>query len=314
MTPRPERLGSPAAPFCPEAPCPAEPLLPGRVLAASGCDVPSGPATARSVRTPSAHGQRQPRDQEVEPVVAADHRGRGVRVGFGPGVRDAPPAALQLDLEAGEHAVALLDVVQLGPGVDAPEERAATTTGVGQGLLALDHEEVFPEPADVVAARGRREVLDHGVAHTEVQEVHLLHLGDLLAQVPAEPPEPRDDERLLQQIQVRIDGVPAHRELPGQLVDRNLRPDLECQQPQEVMDLASAPYPGQLQNVLVEIGGAHLPEVLRLVRVVVQREDLRVGAVDQQRVEHLLQLERVVQVGQLQDRQPDTGRESRCGR
>ena len=96
-------------------------------------------------------------------------------------------------------------------------------------LETFADEVVLPQASDVVAAVEREEVPDHAVAHSAVVEVDLARFLQLVAGVPRERRNREADVAFAEEVDVARDGLLVQPDQAGELVERDLRSDLERQ-------------------------------------------------------------------------------------
>ena len=147
------------------------------------------------------------RHHKLSEVGAVDDAAFGGVV-FEEGFRDALTAVMiPGELVRVELSARFLDQVDFLLLNGAPEEAVGGKPVVFAVLHAFGDEEVLPERALVVAEGKRVQVLDDGIADAVVVEVDLPVFADLVAQVPAETVQAKDDERFFQQFDVTGDRV-----------------------------------------------------------------------------------------------------------
>ncbi|MBU2261937.1 MAG: hypothetical protein KKF02_08445 [Proteobacteria bacterium] len=102
----------------------------------------------------------------------------------------------------------------------------------------LDHHEVLPQGACVIASIKQVVLADDGVAHPVVKEVVFCLAGHLATQIAAEAPHPNNDEALFQDVQIASDRFHIQLDLGGQLILRHFASHLKGNQLQKVHQCA----------------------------------------------------------------------------
>ena len=165
--------------------------------------------------------------------------------------------------------------------VGAPEIGVRHAPGGLVGFTPLHDQVVFPQLPYVVAQRQGVEVLDQAVAHAVVAEIVTGVLGHLFAQVARKAAHLEDDEHLLQQVKIALDGLAVHCQAGSQLCHGDFLADLEGQQAQQIDDFIRLADTLQIQQVAVEVGADQLAQQALAQPRVIRGGNGRVAAPDQ---------------------------------
>ena len=194
---------------------------------------------------------------------------------FEEGFRDALTAVMiPGELVGVELSARFFDQVDFLLLNGAPEEAVGGKPVVFAVLHAFGDEEVLPERALVVAEGKRVQVLDDGIADAVVVEVDLPVFADLVAQVPAETVQAKDDERFFQQFDVTGDRVLVDADEAGQFVVRYFLSELQGQRAQEFFQYLRLSDARDREHVFVEVAGAQFLQ--DFARVIALRDHFRI--------------------------------------
>lgn len=111
---------------------------------------------------------------------------------------------IELELESLHHSVLYLHEVNLRLGLGAPEIQMRITLSVGVVLNALAQHHVLPQRSDIGTKVEGCEIADDGVSDAVVVEVYLAIVSQLSAQVPTIGRQSKNDETLLQQVDITL--------------------------------------------------------------------------------------------------------------
>lgn len=228
-------------------------------------------------------------EELVEVVVAVDDTEVAFGVGFSPAFRRASGSrGRPLAFDRGERALVFANDVHFGALVGSPEIGVFGSSRKQFLFQNLHKDEIFPERANIVSNGKRLELFDDGVSNAIVEEVVAGFLGDFVAEIAAPPAHALDDEHLLEDIEVALNGFDIGRKGDGYFVERNFVSDLEGEHASDITEKIGRLEAVEREGIFVEIGGDQLFEYVFPCLRVTGVQYFRIGAIAKKRFEVLI--------------------------